>query len=203
MPASTSKSNNQTQIERRHLHRDKIDKDFKRQELHNKEIATSSSANGEMRVMMTRCVAEAWEIFCRDKTDVVIRSFRCLGIALPIDGSCDEELSIKGLETTSLLVALKDWKTQGVTVDSPSNSGDDSDSNSSGPDENLLEDFTVSGPTPPLRGQKSRMQCRTRGAVRGTQQNVVNHDISSDLEDKSPHPRTSNSTRKGHLRAGR
>ena len=130
--------------------KDKIDKDFEHQQLHNKEIATSSSAIGEMRVMMTRCVAEAWEIFCWDKTGVVIRSFRCLGIALPIDGSCDEELSIKGLETTSLVGALKDWKTQGVTVDCPSDSGDDSNSNSSGPDEDLQEDFTVSGPAPPL-----------------------------------------------------
>jgi len=44
---------------------------------------------------------------------------------------------------------------------------------------------------------------QVRDTVRGTRRKVVNHDISSDLEDKSPHPRTSTSIRKGHLRAGR
>jgi hypothetical protein len=39
--------------------------------------------------------------------------------------------------------------------------------------------------------------------VRGTRRKVADNDLSSDSEDKSPHPRTSTPTRKGHLRAGR
>jgi len=64
------------------------------------------SAASKMRVMMTKCVGDAREIFNRKNRDVVIRSFRCLGIALPIEGSCDNEISIKGLETTMLVVTL-------------------------------------------------------------------------------------------------
>ena len=55
---------------------------------------------------MTKCVGEAWEIN-REKRDVVIRRFRCLGIALPTDGSCDNEISIQGLDTTMLAEGLK------------------------------------------------------------------------------------------------
>jgi len=40
-----------------------------------------------------------------------------------------------------------------VPVDSTSDNEDHSDSNSSGPDEDLVEDFTVSGPALALRGQ--------------------------------------------------
>ena len=57
--------------------------------------------------MMTQCVGEAWEQFNREKREVVVRSFRCLGISLPIDGSCDDEISIKGLDTTVLAQGLK------------------------------------------------------------------------------------------------
>jgi len=119
---------------------------------------------------MTCCVAEAWEIFCCEKTDIVIRSFCCLGIAPPISESYDEELSIKGLETTSLVVALKDWKTLGMPVDSPSDSKDDSDSESIGPDKDLRKGFTISSPTPTLQGQKSGRQYLIRGVVHGTWQ---------------------------------
>ena len=50
---------------------------------------------------------------------------------------------------------------------------DVSDSNSSGPDEDLLEDFIVSSLAPALRGQESHMQCCTRGVVRGTRRKVA------------------------------
>ena len=61
--------------------------------------------------MMTQCVGEAWEQFNRlgEKREVVVRSFRCqlVGISLPIDGSCDVEISTKGLDTTALVEGLK------------------------------------------------------------------------------------------------
>jgi len=69
--------------------------------------------------MMTKCVGDAWEIFNLKNRDVVIRSFRRLGIALPIDGSCDNEISIKGLETTMLMEGLKNW-VRTPTIDSSS-----------------------------------------------------------------------------------
>jgi len=46
--------------------------------------------------MMTRCVVEAWEIID------VIRSFRCLGISLPIDGLFFFELEERRMRTTGL-----------------------------------------------------------------------------------------------------
>ena len=67
-----------------------------------------------MRVLMTKCVGEAWEIFNRDRQEVVIKSFRCLGISLLVDGSCDSELSIKGLETS----VLSGYQTVGSTASS-------------------------------------------------------------------------------------
>jgi hypothetical protein len=72
------------------LLKEEIDKEFERVDNNvNPGDITGSSAVGEMRVMMTRCVGEAWERFCREKREVIIRSFRCIGDSLPIDGSSD------------------------------------------------------------------------------------------------------------------
>ena len=90
-----------------------IDDEWDRRDLARDDIE-GDSAVGEMRVMMTRCVAEAWETFCRERREVVIRSFHELGLSLPLNGSCDGELSIKGLETPMLMNSLKDWKTRGA-----------------------------------------------------------------------------------------
>ena len=90
-----------------------IDDEWDRRDLARDDIEGDSTV-GEMRVMMTRCVAEAWETFCRERREVVIRSFRKLGLSLPLNGSCDGELSIKGLETPMLMNSLKDWKTRGA-----------------------------------------------------------------------------------------
>lgn len=52
---------------------------------------------GRRRVMTTFAVGEAWEKFCTTKRATTIRSFRAVGLSLPINGSCDEEISIKGI----------------------------------------------------------------------------------------------------------
>ena len=52
----------------------------------------------ERRVLFTKWVGEAWERVCQQK-EAVIRSFRKCGISLPIDGSMDSEINIKGLES--------------------------------------------------------------------------------------------------------
>jgi hypothetical protein len=62
---------------------------------------------------MTRCVGQAWEQFSSTRKEVVVQSFRKLGMSLPIDGSCDAELSIKGLDPEVLRSGLKDWRTRG------------------------------------------------------------------------------------------
>ena len=135
-----------------------------------------------MRVMMTRCVAEAWEIFCRQKRHVVIRSFRCLRIPLSIDGSCDEEISIKGLETLSLITALKKWRTQGAPACEDDES-EETGSNSSGHEEELemlsnslatSDSLTRSSPPNPIPPQGERACTRrgrggrARGAIHST-----------------------------------
>jgi len=38
------------------------------------------------------------------------------GILLPLDGSSDGDISIKGLETPCLMAALKVWKTRGAPL---------------------------------------------------------------------------------------
>ena len=52
----------------------------------------------ERRVLFTKWVGEAWDHVCLQK-ESIIRSFRKCGISLPIDGSMDSEINIKGLES--------------------------------------------------------------------------------------------------------
>ena len=173
-----------------------------------------------MRVMMTRCVAEAWEIFCRQKKHVVIRSFRCLRIPLSIDGSCDEEISIKGLETLSLITALKKWRTQGAPACEDDES-EETGSNSSGHEEELemlsnslatSDSLTRSSPLNPIPPQGERACTRrgrggrARGAIhstRGKKQqanlpSVSDGNMSSSVDD-SAHLRT-HASRRGRSR---
>ena len=117
--------------------KEEIDKEFERADNIDPDDIMGSSAVGEMRVMMTRCVGQAWERFCREKREVIIRSFRCIGASLPIDGSSDGEISIKGLPTSSLMTALKDWKTRGAPTaeEGPASSSDDTSEDSSSSDD--------------------------------------------------------------------
>jgi hypothetical protein len=114
------------------LLKEEIDLEFERHDIEGAESIQGSSAVGEMRVMMTHCVARAWEKFCNERQEVIVRSFRCLGISLPIDGSADAELSIKGLDTSRLMTALEKWETQGAPTNSGSGSSDDADESESG-----------------------------------------------------------------------
>ncbi|KAG0131749.1 hypothetical protein HOY82DRAFT_607667 [Tuber indicum] len=50
----------------------------------------------DCRIMTTFCVIEAFYGFHNEKGEVICRSFRKVGLALPIDGSLDHELDIKG-----------------------------------------------------------------------------------------------------------
>lgn len=64
---------------------------------------------GRRRIFMTHCVAEAWIEFCSKSREIVIQSFCQCGISLPINGGCDGEIKIKGLETVDLMVEVGKW----------------------------------------------------------------------------------------------
>ena len=52
--------------------------------------------------MTTHCVGEAYAQFHAEKANVIVSSFRKLGLSLPIDGSLDHELDIKGFENLEI-----------------------------------------------------------------------------------------------------
>ena len=58
--------------------------------------STKETAISERQILVTRCVAEAWERFCEAK-NLVVKTFRKVRLSLPIDGSRDKELSIKDI----------------------------------------------------------------------------------------------------------
>ena len=79
--------------------------------------------------------------------------FSMSGFALPIDGSCGNEISIKGLDTTMLAVELKNWKrTPTVSADSLSEgTSDNSETNDEDSDSDeslsLLSPLPATGPS--------------------------------------------------------
>lgn len=63
---------------------------------------------GDRRVLTTWCVGDAWYQFCIEKQHLVKRVFRKVGLSLPIDGSADHELDIKGFSE----IDIGDWRSQ-------------------------------------------------------------------------------------------
>lgn len=61
---------------------------------------------GERRILTTWCVGDAWYQFCVEKQDIVKKVFRKVGLFLPIDGSADCELDIKGF----MELNIGDWR---------------------------------------------------------------------------------------------
>jgi len=72
---------------------------------------SNTSAIAERRILVTHVVGEAWEKFCYTYQELVAITFRKLGLTLPIDGSCDDELLIKGIDPS--LVRIGDWRMEG------------------------------------------------------------------------------------------
>jgi len=68
------------------------------------------------RILTTWKVGQAWEVFSREQAEVVIKSFRILGLVLAINGTCDDEISVKGIESAYLVEVLKEWERVGLTV---------------------------------------------------------------------------------------
>lgn len=57
---------------------------------------------------MTKCVAEAWSSLHSHQSDIIIGTCRRLGISLPIEGSQDQQLSVKGIPSENLIIG--DWQ---------------------------------------------------------------------------------------------
>ena len=64
----------------------------------------------DRRILMTWIVGEAWDWFHREKSKLIVKAFQQVGITLPIDGSQDSELRIKGLKG----LEIGDWREGGL-----------------------------------------------------------------------------------------
>ena len=53
-------------------------------------------------------MGDVLEKFSTQRVEVILRAFRVVGLSLPIDGSEDHELSIKGLANEFLVEGLKE-----------------------------------------------------------------------------------------------
>ena len=65
---------------------------------------------GRRCIALTQAVREAWTRFSSKRAEVVLCSFCTLGLSLPINGSEDYKISIKGLATDILVEQLKEEK---------------------------------------------------------------------------------------------
>jgi len=96
-----------------------------------------SSAVTKMRAIMTRCVAEAWEVSWRG-----VRLLYEVSVALASRRFLRWRNIDQGL-TPHLMAALKDWKTRGTPIENESDDDSatvsDSNESDSGSDEDLFE----------------------------------------------------------------
>ena len=84
---------------------------------------TDTTAIAERRILVTHAVGEAWEKFGQTYQELVVTTFRKLGLTLPINGSCDDELSIKGIDP--LLLRIGDWRIEeGGGLNHPEDAGE-------------------------------------------------------------------------------
>jgi len=94
------------------------------------EILTSGgqlcgSMVGRRRVLCTWGVGEAWQRFSQEHAHVVRRAFKATGLALPIDGSRDSEISVKDLDSSLLIAGLGDWREGGLTTNNEEEVGEE------------------------------------------------------------------------------
>ncbi|RPB01395.1 hypothetical protein L873DRAFT_1788299 [Choiromyces venosus 120613-1] len=61
-------------------------------------LAPEKWTTSDKRVMVTHVVPEAWAAFTSEKAELIRKSFHDLGVTLPIDGSKDSEIRIKGFD---------------------------------------------------------------------------------------------------------
>ncbi|KAG0126951.1 hypothetical protein HOY82DRAFT_614237 [Tuber indicum] len=82
------------------------------EETHNQSLRgiqkSSTMAIAERRVLVTQALGYAGTQFCLKHQELIAETFRKLGLTLPIDGSSDEELSVKGIDSS--LLRIGDWR---------------------------------------------------------------------------------------------
>ena len=78
---------------------------------------------GDRRVMTTQCVGEAFSQFHTTKANLISRSFHKTGLSLPINGSLDSELDIKGFTN----LEIGDWREDFVLPDERADVHDEDD----------------------------------------------------------------------------
>jgi len=78
---------------------------------------------GDRRVMTTECVGNAFHHFHSQKAEIIRSSFRNVGLSLPIDGSSDSMLDIKGFGN----LQIGDWRQDLRTLDELADVGDTGD----------------------------------------------------------------------------
>lgn len=101
-----------------------------------------SSAMEERRVLIQHCLAQAQHTFCTTRQEVIVSSFRKLGLSLSIDSSCDSELSIKGFSPEQLVIG--DWSVADGTHSPEVNA--EINTNNIVTTEDLLDQATLFGP---------------------------------------------------------
>ncbi|RPA98723.1 hypothetical protein L873DRAFT_1768961 [Choiromyces venosus 120613-1] len=67
----------------------------------------TGSMIGRRRVLTIWAVGEAWEYFSHDHKEVIVKAFQVLGISLPISSAIDQEISVKGIDSTFLINGLQ------------------------------------------------------------------------------------------------
>jgi len=93
-------------------HINKPFKDYLREEndLYMEKYPLETWSTSDKRVMVTHIVVTAWEKFCTEKKEMVQKSFQDVGLFLPVDGSQDHLINIKGFEEGELVIG--DWRHQ-------------------------------------------------------------------------------------------
>lgn len=66
----------------------------------------SSYSVGDRRIMLTEWVGQAWRELHAEQSGLIRRTFRKLGLSLAVDGSEDEEISIKDVPD----IEVGDWR---------------------------------------------------------------------------------------------
>ncbi|RPB00518.1 hypothetical protein L873DRAFT_1564006, partial [Choiromyces venosus 120613-1] len=70
-----------------------------------KQSTIQKWSTSDKRIMVTHVVGEAWAIFQQEKKELITKAFRDVGVTLPIDGSQDQDIHIKGFDN----ITVGDW----------------------------------------------------------------------------------------------
>jgi len=70
-----------------------------------KQSSIQKWSTSDKRIMVIHVVGEAWAHFQQEKKDLITKAFRDVGVTLPVDGSQDQDIHIKGFDN----IAVGDW----------------------------------------------------------------------------------------------